>query len=856
MPNLNNNLGNRRRRQRPRANSAPTPHTPPRATRARLNPRRLPRRVVGILDGAHARDVGSVDYGHSRTIQWTQVNDATPNRRHALWHSLGDNNRNIDATLTELIRDRGGNQPTKLRLTIEPTDTDSPAAIAHVLAGIKRHNDQAADNQKIEIVGSPEVRALRDGWIDANRLVAVQAQLGRKATAELMADAMDTDHPSRIRTMVDNLANANFQPLADNSSVVLGDALRAWGRIDRAMESLLTPQDSDPTNLDPPAGAFNQPRDVAWLRAQVRDLMRNLEPSTTASLNQLLVDIANYRRGLRAPLLTRLGSEYTDPPTLETMLGLLPLDTSGIPAVSVVAQAADVLGLLRGTTPTLTVSTLARSGADLVGTAIAAPDRTTLEYQRILDTLRRRHQRAGGQLDEAGITQLADLIDTARRQNKRPRLVTTDHDVMRTLWGLSANDEVIPENGLPRPNIVTIEGVQLDLRAVPSRRNDYPHSTQVGDFAAAQTDTLQFGTPVSVISARGTKRDAYLFGYTPEGLARVLLRPKDGSTPDVLYTLSANETIEANDTFPSLAEDAIGGTPRTQQWNSRNVSLTTLAAQQRPAPGVQRMIYDNIQRMRDLRTRNVAGSDLTADQYTNLIAQGNFKSYIVGGATRDILLGGDPQDIDFASTMPAIDSYNAIVNAGLARKNPKPNDPNDLAIRRNVPFGSVQVEADHPTGLDIISTHDDHNASLRLDLDALARDFTVNAVYYDIADDALIDPTGQGLADLYSQTVRFVQGTAAEVLKEQPIMVARWMRMLQKGFTPAEAGDTAAALEWLDHHSRNMEPLVAKRFVDRMKTSKVDAEALVQQIFQNVQPTDKFPNPRQTALDAIRRIYG
>ena len=67
--------------------------------------------------------------------------------------------------------------------------------------------------------------------------------------------------------------------------------------------------------------------------------------------------------------------------------------------------------------------------------------------------------------------------------------------------------------------------------------------------------------------------------------------------------------------------------------------------------------------------------------------------------------------------------------------------------------------------------------------DAERRDFTVNALYYRLSDGEVVDPTGRGLEDIETRTLRFV-GRAEERVREDFLRIFRWMRFVHKGFTP------------------------------------------------------------------------
>ncbi|MDD2487444.1 MAG: CCA tRNA nucleotidyltransferase [Candidatus Gracilibacteria bacterium] len=72
-----------------------------------------------------------------------------------------------------------------------------------------------------------------------------------------------------------------------------------------------------------------------------------------------------------------------------------------------------------------------------------------------------------------------------------------------------------------------------------------------------------------------------------------------------------------------------------------------------------------------------------------------------------------------------------------------------------------------------------------LEEDAIRRDFTFNAIYYDILEDRYIDPTG-GIKDLENGTIRFV-GDINKRLDEDILRLLRYIRLKNKyGLNPAD----------------------------------------------------------------------
>ena len=130
-------------------------------------------------------------------------------------------------------------------------------------------------------------------------------------------------------------------------------------------------------------------------------------------------------------------------------------------------------------------------------------------------------------------------------------------------------------------------------------------------------------------------------------------------------------------------------------------------------------------------------------------------SVLVGGCVRDLLEGRDVRDFDVATAATPEQ-----VLALVAR-----------AIPTGLHHGTVMV----PTAAGPVDVTR-FRAGPRLEDDLAHRDFTINAVAYDPAQDLRIDPHG-GVEDLRAGRLRAV-GKASERLAEDPLRVLRAARMV------------------------------------------------------------------------------
>lgn len=154
-----------------------------------------------------------------------------------------------------------------------------------------------------------------------------------------------------------------------------------------------------------------------------------------------------------------------------------------------------------------------------------------------------------------------------------------------------------------------------------------------------------------------------------------------------------------------------------------------------------------------------------------------FRGCLVGGGVRDVLLGLHPKDFDVATDAHPEDVEALFRNCRLIGRRFR------LA---HVRFGPEIVEvATFRAGHDSEQRVENEAGRLlrdnvygTLEDDVWRRDFTVNALYYDIADFSIIDYVG-GMADLEARQLRML-GDPEQRYREDPVRMLRAVRLAEK----------------------------------------------------------------------------
>ena len=177
--------------------------------------------------------------------------------------------------------------------------------------------------------------------------------------------------------------------------------------------------------------------------------------------------------------------------------------------------------------------------------------------------------------------------------------------------------------------------------------------------------------------------------------------------------------------------------------------------------------------------------------------QNSYVAYLVGGSVRDLLLGRRPKDFDIGTSAHPYQVKRLFKNCWvigrrfrLAHVRFGMKTIEVATFRRKVT--AEELAAAEEAAAELLETPEEGNAAPGLihrentfgtpEEDAFRRDFTINALFYDIGTFSIIDYTG-GLEDLRAGIVRSI-GDPAERFHEDPVRMLRAIAMAARlGFT-------------------------------------------------------------------------
>lgn len=189
------------------------------------------------------------------------------------------------------------------------------------------------------------------------------------------------------------------------------------------------------------------------------------------------------------------------------------------------------------------------------------------------------------------------------------------------------------------------------------------------------------------------------------------------------------------------------------------------------------------------------GISACAKRVTSTLQAEGYDAYVVGGAVRDLLLGRAPKDFDVA-TSATPERVRALFRRSriIGRRFRLVHVLCGREVVEVSTFRGKHVDSDSESG-----TTDEHGRILRDNVfgsreeDAVRRDFTVNAMFYDPSTEEIIDYC-DGLADLKNRRLRMIGDPTARY-REDPVRMLRAVRLAAKLGLEIEPGTRAPIRE-------------------------------------------------------------
>ena len=231
-----------------------------------------------------------------------------------------------------------------------------------------------------------------------------------------------------------------------------------------------------------------------------------------------------------------------------------------------------------------------------------------------------------------------------------------------------------------------------------------------------------------------------------------------------------------------------------------------------------------------------------------------FEAYLVGGCVRDLLLGYEPKDFDITTNALPEQVHKLFRRSQLIGRRFKlvhvrfgRNEIIEVATFRAPPEADLHVGEQGRIMQD--------NVYGTLEQDAWRRDFTINALYYNIRDFSIVDYTG-GIADLQAGLIRLI-GDKPVRYREDPVRMLRALRFTAKLGLELEA-ETEQLITELAPLLRDIPP--ARLFDETLKLYLSGHAAMTHQllcqyrVFEHLYPQSAALLPQQQQGDHSRTL--
>jgi len=165
--------------------------------------------------------------------------------------------------------------------------------------------------------------------------------------------------------------------------------------------------------------------------------------------------------------------------------------------------------------------------------------------------------------------------------------------------------------------------------------------------------------------------------------------------------------------------------------------------------------------------------DKDALKVVSTLTKAGFESYLVGGCIRDLLLGYHPKDFDIATSATPEQAHKLFKRSRLIGRRFRLLHVM-FSARKFLEVATFRAGKVQTSNKGVVRD----NLYGSLEEDAFRRDFTVNALYYDVDKSEVIDYVG-GLDDLNGSRIEMI-GDPIERFEEDPVRMIRAVRFQVK----------------------------------------------------------------------------
>jgi len=215
----------------------------------------------------------------------------------------------------------------------------------------------------------------------------------------------------------------------------------------------------------------------------------------------------------------------------------------------------------------------------------------------------------------------------------------------------------------------------------------------------------------------------------------------------------------------------------------------------------------------EIPTRGISTTKIDKDalKVVHRLARFGYAAYLVGGCVRDLLLKLEPKDFDVATSAKPPEIRKIFRNCRLIGRRFRLAH---IHFRSKIiETATFRAEAEQSDGELLIRSDNVFGNEQR---DAMRRDFTINALFFDPKNRTIIDHVG-GLEDLVERTIRFIGDPGIRV-REDPVRILRAIKFAARLNFTIEPATYQAMVRYRKDLSKSAPPRLLEE-INRMLRS-------------------------------------